>query len=66
MPRDNRPVDFSLPDDARYQKSISNYHRPEVKTPGGAAWGQNRFLDRQKESFFLLLIYLDLIHKLLQ
>ena len=31
LPRDNRPVDFFLPDDARYQKSISNYHWPEVK-----------------------------------
>ena len=57
LPRDNQPVNFSLPDDARYKKLISNYHRPEVKTPGGAACCQNRFLDRQKELIFLLLIY---------
>ena len=50
-------MDSCLPDDAKFQIYISNYHRPEVKTPGGAAWGQNRFLDRQKELIFLLLIF---------
>jgi len=31
FPCDNRPVGFFLPEDARFQKSISNYHRPKLK-----------------------------------